>query len=289
MWIVFAFSAAVFAALERTLMKGAGSVAADRTIVYSRYLIAAAIAILLLFFIRIPDITPVFYPSAVLACTADVLGIVFMSRALRYSDMGRVVPLLSFTPVFLLATSFVLLGEIPSLPGVIGVLIVVSGSYILHIESTRQSIWKPFQLLLKDKGARYMFATAFFFSLSAPFFKKALLNSSALFTLAVTLPFSTLLLTGYHLLFRGRSFRDILPNKASGYQLFGLGITVFFVALSVNLAFESGLVSYVVSIKRLSILLNIIIGVIFFQEKRMGRNLSAGTIMIAGAILILLN
>ena len=270
-------------------MKSAVVNATDRTIVYTRYLVASGIAVVMLLFIPIPPIEPAFYPSALLGCLADVTAIVFMSRSLRHAPMSRVVPLLSFTPVFLLFTGFLVLGEAPSLLGVLGVVIVVSGSYILHIESTQQSFWEPLRLLFRDTGARYMFITAFCFSIAVPFFKNAILHSSALFTLGTTLPFSTLLLSVYHLLFRGRILREILPNAASVKPLITLGIVVFCVALSVNLAFITGLVSYVVSIKRLSILFNILLGFLFFQEKRLAQNLSAGGIMILGAILILLH
>lgn len=289
MWSLFAVAAAFFAALERTLMKGAVDVASDRVIVFTRYGVAALIAVVMLFFVDIPTVHPMFYPSAFLGCFADVTAIVFMSRALRLSQMSRVVPLLSFTPVFLLLTGFVILGELPSLIGVVGVVIVVIGSYLFHVESSRQSIWLPFRMMFQDKGARYMVGTAFGFSLAIPLFKNAILNSSALFTLGVTLSFSTTLLLIYHLIVRKRPLKDILPGKQSRKILIGLGVTVFCVALSVNLAFTTGLVSYVVSIKRLSILLNIVIGFVFFQEQHLFRNLSAGSIMLVGALLILLH
>jgi len=165
----------------------------------------------------------------------------------------------------------------------------VAGSYLFHVESSRQSFWQPFRMMFQDKGSRYMLGTAFGFSLAIPFFKNAILNSSALFALGVTLSFSTLLLLTYHLLLRRRSLNDILPGKQARKILIGLGVTVFCVALSVNLAFTTGLVSYVVSIKRLSILLNIVIGFLFFQEQGLRRNLSAGGIMLLGALLILMH
>lgn len=289
MWAVFAAAAALFAALERTLMKGAVDVASDRVIVFTRYAVAAVIAMVMLLFVKIPTVRPGFYPSAFLGCLADVTAIVFMSRALRFSSMSRVVPLLSFTPVFLLLTGFLILGELPSLIGILGVIIVVFGSYLFHVESSHQSLWQPFRLMFRDKGARYMTGTAAGFSLAIPFFKNAILHSSALFTLGVTLSFSTLLLLGYHLIFRRRSLRDLLPGKPARKILVGLGVTVFCVALSVNLAFLNGLVSYVISIKRLSILLNIVIGFLFFKEQGLVRNLSAGGIMLLGALIILLH
>ncbi len=289
MWVVYALAAAFFAGVNRTLMKAATPTTTDRAIVFSRYILAAVPAVSLLFFIDIPSIDPLFYPYAVLACLADVSAIVFLSRGLRYSDMSRSVPLLSFTPVFLLLTGFIILGEVPSFLGVLGVLIVVSGSYLLNIENNQHSVLQPFRLILRDRGARYMLGAAAWFSLTAPFFKQAILRTSPLFTLAVTLPFSTMLLAVHHLVRRKRHIRELLPGQENWKLLLLLGGSVFGVALSINLAINEGLVSYAISIKRLSILINILFGFLLFGEKRLMQNLSAGMVMIAGAILILLN
>jgi len=134
-----------------------------------------------------------------------------------------------------------------------------------------------------------MLATAACFSLTAPFFKQAILRSSPLFTLAVTLPFSTSILAAYHLLFKKRHIRELLPGSENWKLLVILGISVFGVAFSINMAISTGLVSYAISIKRMSILLNILFGYLFFGEKRLLQNLSAGAVMIAGAVLILLH
>mgnify|MGYP006277666779 CR=1 FL=1 len=289
MWVAYALAAAFFAGLNRTLMKAATSTTTDRAIVYSRYLLAAVPAALLLAFIEIPRIDPLFYPFAVLACISDVTAIVFMSRGLRLSDMSRTVPLLSFTPVFLLLTGFIILGEIPSFLGLVGVLVVVAGSYLLHIERNQQSLLDPFRMILQNRGARYMLGAAACFSLTAPFFKQAILRTSPLFTLAVTLPFSTVLLSVHHLVRKKRDIRELLPGPQDWKILLLLGCSVFGVALSINLAINEGLVSYAISIKRLSILINILFGALIFGEKRFLQSLSAGVVMIAGAILILIH
>jgi uncharacterized membrane protein len=88
-------------------------------------------------------------------------------------------------------------------------------------------------------------------------------------------------------LFRRRTITNLLPEKDNLKTLLFLGASVFIVAYSTNLAFSTGLVSYVISIKRLSIFFNILIGFFFFKEQNLGRNLLAAAIMIAGATIII--
>jgi len=65
-----------------------------------------------------------------------------------------------------------------------------------------------------------------------------------------------------------------------------LGLSLFFLAITANTAFLTGPASYVVSIKRLSIFFNVLIGIVIFKEKHAVHSIIAGAIMVIGAILI---
>ncbi len=287
MWILFALAAAFFAAVNRTLMKGATSHVNDRTIVLWRNFFAAVPALALLIFIDIPEVGAGFYYAAPAACLLDVVAITFMSKSLRASSIGKSVPLLSFTPVFLLLSGWVILDEFPELLGLCGVVIIVAGSYILGCTRDNANILDPFRMISKDPGARYMLGAAACFAVAGPFFKKAVLSSSPAFCVALTLPLSTLFIFSYHML-SGQRLGAIAPHK--GWKLLlALGICVLGVALTTNLAFATGLASYVVSMKRLSIVFNILLGAFFFKEKDLVQNLFAAAIMVAGAVLIALS
>jgi uncharacterized membrane protein len=55
-------------------------------------------------------------------------------RALHLSPLSATVPYLAFTPVLLVFTSFFMMHETPSYQGLLGVLIVTIGGYLLTIE-----------------------------------------------------------------------------------------------------------------------------------------------------------
>lgn len=287
MWVLYALLAAGSSAAARTFMKSAADAADDRTIVFWRYAGASLPALLMLLVVGIPEVEPEFVPAVLTACISDVGALLLMSRALRSTGMGKAVPLLSLTPIFLLGTGLLILGEVPTIWGGVGVLIIVVGAYLLRLERGIGSLLTPFKLLLQDPGARYMMGTALLFSLTGPFFKKSIMHSGPFFSMAVSLPLSGLILWFVHVA-SGGSTRKLMPTDLGPVRTVGLGFTMFGVALFVNLGLVTGLVSYVISIKRLSILMGIVIGGVMFGERSVVKNLAAGAVMIAGAALITL-
>ena len=268
-------------------MKSAAEVAEDRTIVFWRYVGASVPAGLMLLVVGIPEVEPQFVPAVLTACISDVGALLLMSRALRSTGMGKAVPLLALTPIFLLGTGLLILGEVPTVWGGVGVLIIVVGAYLLRLERGIASLLTPFKLLLQDPGARYMMGTALLFSLTGPFFKRSILHSGPFFSMAVSLPLSGLILWFVHVSSGGSTAR-LVSIEPGTVTVLGLGLSMFGVALFVNLGLVTGLVSYVISIKRLSILMGIVIGGLMFGEKSVVKNLAAGAVMIAGAALITL-
>ena len=62
-----------------------------------------------------------------------MLALLIFFKALKKLDLSLAIPLLSFTPIFMLLSSFILLGEFPSLLGILGMILVVSGIYVLNL------------------------------------------------------------------------------------------------------------------------------------------------------------
>ena len=56
----------------------------------------------------------------------------------------------------------------------------------------------------------------------------------------------------------------------------------------INLAFTMQIVPYVISIKRMAILVSVIFGGVFFHEKNMIRRISAASLMVLGSALIII-
>jgi len=242
-------------------------------ILYSKYLFVSLFAMLLIFFTGVPEIQPAFYYSIIIASVIDVIAAWCFLNAIASGQLAKTFPLVAFTPIFATGTSFFILGE------------TVCGAYLLRAESIKVGILEPIKLLLKEKGQRQMLMAAFLFSFLAVFFKKAILNSSPFFAFGVTQLLSTLFLTVLFL--KKKTLGTLLKKTADNFKLLFIASIVGFLAgLTLFAAFQFGLAAYVVSVKRISILLTIILGYVFFKEDHLVRSLIIGSIMVLGIFLI---
>jgi drug/metabolite transporter (DMT)-like permease len=251
---------------------------------------------------------PEFFPAVAITVILNILGLNLIFKALSSSDLSLSVPMLSFTPAILIGTSYVILHEAPSLFGFFGICIIVSGSYVLNISAGHEHFLDPVRSMIRNRGSWYMLIVAFLFAISINFDKIAMLNSDPFFGMALTvmiIGIAFLFISAYsHLISRkrytGLSAHAITPAGAQGFptrafpseQFAGLSILIgLFVAIeaaSVNVAYTLQIVPYVIAIKRMSIIFMVLYGTIVFSEGDLGKRVMGATLMVAGAIIILL-
>ena len=237
----------------------------------------------LLFFIDIPEISTEFWFALFLSGGLNVVTTILYMKAISQSDLSLTVPMVAFTPLFLLVTSPIIVGEFPNLAGVLGVVLIVVGSYFLNIKEVQKGLLAPFKSLVSQKGPRYMLLVAFIWSLSSNFDKMGVNASSPLFwaiTVNTFIAFAMMPVVLYRV---RRQSLDLITNWEKYLPIGMLGAaTLIFQMLAINLT----LVAYVISIKRTSAVLVVIAGSLFFKEKGTTYRLVGSLIMIAGVVLI---
>ena len=75
-------------------------------------------------------------PGSVVAILA-IAGAIMFIKAVQMSALSLVIPMLSFTPVFAVLTSVLVLGELPTLRQIIGIGVIVSGAFTLGWAGTK--------------------------------------------------------------------------------------------------------------------------------------------------------
>ncbi len=219
--------------------------------------------------------------SLVLNAVATYL---YMS-VLATAELSLVLPLVTLSPVFLLLTAPLILGEYPSLLGIAGILVTTAGTYGLKYEDRAQGFWKPFTNLWRDRRYRRMIGVAFLWALSSTFDKRAVLNGGALWYTTLINVCLALVFTPF--LFRERRWARIWKDR--GYlRLLPFGLVS---AARSGLQFTAIgflLVPYAIGLKRLSVLFGIVWGRLLFGEQRTRQRLIAASFMLAGSVLILI-
>lgn len=281
MWIFLSFLTAVCESLKDVLSKNN----LKKIDEYSAALIIRLSFIFLLpllFIYKIPHLNSQFF-LALLAQTplAIVTSILYM-KTLKSSDISLSIPLLTFSPLFLLLISPLMVKEFPPLLGIVGVLLIVFGAYFLNIQAKHEGLLAPFKILLKEKGARYMLMIAFLWAIGSNLDKIGTINSSPIFW-PIALNFCSSVVLTVFCLGRKKALKN-LPENLKVFLPVSIITALGFV--SQVTALSMAYVSYVVSITRMSVLISIVLGVVIFKEKGFKVRLIGGTIMVSGVFFI---
>ena len=250
----------------------------------------------------IPPLGPGLFPAVAATVAINVVATILFYRALSTTDLSLCVPMLAFTPVFLILTSFIILGEIPTLAGTTGIFLVSAGAFLLTQESGQgqsASLLTPFRTIRHEKGVRLMLLVAFLYSLSVNYDKEVVINSSPIFGSALTL----FLLAAIFLLIAvstgsGGSIAakdPVEPDPVRSHPLVpssplftygAVGMLLAVEGISINTAYTMAIVPYVITIKRLSIFFSVLFGGLLLHEQHIRGRMSGALVMIIGAAVI---
>lgn len=204
-------------------------------------------------------------------------------RALQVSPLSLSVPFLAFTPVFLLGTGFVMLRELPPPLKILGVLLIVVGSLVMHRKLFAYGWLAPVKAVINEKGSRYMLLVSLIFSITNPLDKKLVVMSDV-FTESFS--YGLGLCISFYFLARmaGGGFREAARGNVRWIALAGV---LDAVSLLLQLASYSYIdVVIAVSIKRAGIILSVFSGWLFFRERGITDKVIAASVMFAGVLIL---
>src|SRR3989338_937288 len=93
-------------------------------------IIAMVILIPIIYITKIPTIDWQFFRALLISGFLNVVALVFYMKAYKASDLSITAQMLAFSPLFLLVTSPLIVNEYPNIFGVIGIILIVIGSYL---------------------------------------------------------------------------------------------------------------------------------------------------------------
>lgn len=236
-------------------------------------------------FIEVPSIGPGFFPALSWVLPLTMVAIILHFRAIHMSPLSLTMPFLSFTPVFVILTGDLLLGEKIGTVGIFGILLVVAGGYVVNLDSARDGALGPIKAIFREPGSAIMLFVAALYGLCSVGGKVMIVHSSPLFTgmslFVLYGPLLTVILVG-----TGKaSFANIIRKPLLGA---GVGICIFIEIICHNLAISMVAAAYMVTIKRLAGVFSVIYGWLLFGEHGIRYRLIGTAIMTAGAAVIVL-
>ncbi len=250
-----------------------------------RNVFATPYLILVIFLVKIPVTDFYFWLAIGTGLPIEILALILNLKAIKLSPLSLTMPFLGLTPVFLIFTSFIMLGELPDLPGITGILLIAIGAYLLNFSSLRNSILDPFKAVLKEKGSVLMIIVAFIYSITSNIAKIGINHSSAAFFGSVYYLLVTVLISVFYrknILSSGNIISKNIKDLSLIGFFYGLSIVLHFIGLSLTH------VAYMISVKRTSLLFSILYGKFMFHEIKIKERLLGSLLIMAGVILITL-
>lgn len=282
-WFIYAITCALSIATADALCKKALANNDSYTIALVRNAYAAPFLLIFLPFIDIPILDGTFFLAVLILIPLDITALLLYIKAIKISPLSLTLPFLSLTPVFSIGTSYIILGERPNKMGLIGITLVAIGAYLLNIHSIKNGIFGPFKEIFKEKGSVLMIIVAFIFSISLIFGKIAVLHSSPIFFCIVF----SLLLTFFIFIiacFKTNNISRKIISQPVLFLLIGISIAIMMYTHLKSVSLVE--VSYMVSVKRLGLLIGVIYGAVLFKEKNIKERFLGCAIMVLGIILI---
>jgi len=283
-WFVYAFVCALSLATADALSKKVLDDNTDPSIVaWVRVGYAVPFMVFIIPFIDKPELDGVFYMATFLAIPLDIIALLLYMKAIKISPLSLTLPFLSLTPVFLIGTSYIILGERPDNSGFIGIVLVVIGAYLLNVHTISRGFLEPFKAIAEEQGSVLMIIVAFIFSIAACIGKIAVQHSDPIF-FSVIYSFLLSFFLFLAISFRTRQFFSKAISRPVPFLLIGALVTIMMIThvKAINLVE----VSYMISVKRLSILFGVIYGVMFFKETNVKERFLGAIVMVSGIIVI---
>ena len=246
-------------------------------------------ALALPFLVRTPLATlgGAFWTNMVISAALAVVGNMMLVYALRSSDLSVLGPINAYKAVLGLMLGVVLIGEIPTVFGTLGVALIVAGSFFVIDRAPGQAHGSAIRQFVSEFGVQMRLGALVCSATEAVFLKRALLLSSPLttFLLWAILGFPMAALAAGMLL-RGGVTAETARLGREWRRYLWLTVSTGVMQLTTLLTFGALQVGYSLALFQLSTLVTVYLGHRYFRERDIGRRLLGAVIMVAGAMLI---
>jgi drug/metabolite transporter (DMT)-like permease len=208
--------------------------------------------------------------------------------AIKNFEISKALPLLALTPGIVAIFAFLFIGDSLTLIEIIGILLLILGTYILEVKS-KKNLLGPFKIFIGSKKHHYIIFALLLFTVSA-ILDRLLLHKFNLEPLSFLI-FQTFFLAINFILiffFSKRDFNKLLFLMKGGTLKLFVIISILTIAYRYTQieATKIAPVALVLSVKRISIFFAAILGGRIFKENNLLIRAAAAAIIIVGTLLI---
>ncbi len=243
--------------------------------------LTSLILILPVFYLILPEI---YFPMEILpyllvSGVAEVVYFIGLGKAYEDGDLSVVYPVARSSPVFVTIVAAVFLGENISLTGVVGILTIFIGVYVLHLKGLTVSDFSAPLKYLSSSSSRYAVIAALGTTVYSITDKLGVTTVNPLLYSYWLGFFVTGMMTITVLLRKGvKSIRNEMKHLS---RVSFAGVLMRGGYMLVLYAMSIAPVSYILALRQVSVVIGALMGVIFLKE-------SYGGVRIIGSVIIFL-
>lgn len=288
MWFYLALLSAFFNALSNIARRTHGSLAQPAELSWWTLLLSLPLT----FGLLVITSSPYHHGNGYLLPTlaAGLIGCfssVYQFKAYKLAEASVVSPIANFLPILLVGMSFIFLGVVPNWAGLIGILFVVGGVYYSSV-SGKHALFHPLQQMLGNSGSRAMLITVGLWSVSSILEKIALRTASPAYVLFVLV---LAMFSGMSLYLLAQPQKQRTKRGERIIKRWGWHIAAIAVFLTLSVFFQMQALattnpSYVLSVKRLDVLITILFSGIFLHERHLLKRFKGSAIALIGVLII---
>lgn len=232
-----------------------------------------------------------FWEVMALYAGLNIVAYWFMYRALNLAEFNHLMPFMALVSISVIIPPIFLLGEIPTLTSIFGIVLIVAGSITMNYKKNMRTNAGNQRYKDNRKGMFYFFVTALCFTFTSTFAKIAIKESSVLFSslmvhLLIGVGFLVIMIVSKE--FRKIKNAVLKPElRPLLFSMIVVGVVVFAENGTVNTALAIAPIASVMAIKRIMPLFAFLIGLFYFKERsELKKKIIATALMVSGAVIV---
>jgi uncharacterized membrane protein len=216
-------------------------------------------------------------PFLLISGLAEIVYFLGLGKAYESGDLSIVYPVARSSPVFVTIAAAIFLGETFSLFGLLGILVIFIGVYVLHLKGiTRDDLVAPIRYLMSG-SSKYAVIAALGTTVYSITDKLGVTTIDPLlysFWLGFSVTGMMIIVT-----IRRRGIQAIRDEFSSPIRITFAGVLMRGGYMMVLYAMSLAQVSYILALRQISVVLGALMGVVFLEE-------SYGRVRIIGSLII---
>jgi len=287
LWILFSLASAFFHASRLAVTKRLSlSFSTEALTLYVNLVSLLLTLPLVIWHHDFPLHEPGYLVAVVLGGVLSGLGGWSLNAALRRTDVSVVGPVMTLSPGFAIVIEWLLTNALPGPFGLLGVLLLVAGGYILSLGGQGTSWILPFRRLLLNPGSLFATIAAACFAAASVFGRIGIQMSDPLsFSVLVAVVNPLVLWILFTLRDRRFHTRLITPDLRREIRpLLVLGLLFALMRIADQIALSLTLASYAMAVKRTAGVFSVLLGRWFFDERYVVAKLLGSLVMLLGVL-----